>query len=147
MRLRSFLAGVATVAIVIGLFLSNRASAQSSTPTGDAAVNALIAEVRALRADMQAAFRSQLRAQMLLGRVQMQESRLVYFDKQRLDAANAAGSQTQIVESMQAQLGTDDGCGGLNIREQDRRDCEADLTMRRKQLASQANRAQQLRSQ
>lgn len=148
MPARVTLAGVGAVAFIIGATLTGHLSAQSSAATGDAAVNALIAEVRALRAEMQAASRNQLRAQMLLGRVQMQEQRLVYLDKQRLEAVNAAAAQAQVVAGDRAQLPPpgSDPCNGVTP-ERERRECELNVIIRRRQLAVQETREQQLRAQ
>jgi hypothetical protein len=48
---------------------------------------ALLAEVRALRADLAEASRNSLRAQLLVARVQLQEQRIIYFDRRRAEAA------------------------------------------------------------
>ena len=115
---------------------------------GDAAVAALVAEIRALRADLAAASRNQLRAQLLLGRVQMQEQRLAYIDKQRADTATAVMVQAQMTSMMRFQggAGNANGCAGMPSPEA-RRECELEVTMQKQRLAEQESREQQLRTQ
>jgi hypothetical protein len=146
--------GAAVLLLVGALTTSARVQAQAPaaprTDTGDAAVAALVTEVRALRADLQAASRNQLRAQMLLGRVQMQEQRLAYLDKQRADAANAVAIQEQMVGPMRSRFGppVTNPCGGVPAAQpEQKRDCEANLTVMRQQLEAQESREQQLRAQ
>src|SRR4051812_28569347 len=115
-RVRLMVAAATLAVVIVALLTRTTVAAQQPAArpdSGDAAVAALVAEVRALRADMAASARNQLRAQMLLGRVQMQEQRLAYLDKQRLDAANAAALQTQIVAPMRAQFGQPNPCAGV----------------------------------
>ena len=143
---------LATLALMFALgFLTNRDRLQAqSSPAlgGDGAVAALVTEVRALRADLAAASRNQLRAQMLLGRVQMQEQRLAYLDKQRSDIAAYAAAQAQMTSGLRNQVeGFKAGqCAGLPSPEQ-RRDCEAQGAMLARQLAEHDTRDQQLRAQ
>ena len=116
---------LATLALMFALgFLTNRDRLQAqSSPAlgGDGAVAALVTEVRALRADLAAASRNQLRAQMLLGRVQMQEQRLAYLDKQRSDIAAYAAAQAQMTSGLRNQVeGFKAGqCAGLPSPEQE----------------------------
>jgi hypothetical protein len=148
-RSRIVLAMLAVMLGVAILLARNAVHAQSSTraETGDAAVSALVAEVRALRADLSAASRSQLRAQMLLGRVQMQEQRLAYLDKQRSDAAAQTAMLAQMTSAMgnQVQGFGAGGCGNMPSAEA-RRDCELQGAMLRRQLEEQEKRAEQLRA-
>jgi hypothetical protein len=124
------------------------AQAPARAESSDAAVAALVSEVRALRADMAAASRNQLRAQLLLGRVQMQEQRLAYLDKQRSDAAAAIMMQSQMTSALRGPFGAradSDGCSKLPSVDA-RNDCEANVTMMRRQLAEQEAREQQLKA-
>ena len=134
-------AGVAAAPAVL-------AQSPARADTGDAAVAALVSEVRALRADMAAASRSQLRAQLLLGRVQMQEQRLAYLDKQRADVATALMVQGQMTSALRGGAGnlTGNPCGNMPTAEQ-RRDCESNVEVMRRQLSEQEAREQQLRTQ
>ena len=141
-----FLAGLIAVAAASAPTLL--AEPQARSDGGDAAVTALVAELRALRADLAAASRNQLRAQMLLGRVQMQEQRLAYLDKQRSDAAGQVAALGQISSGLRNQArGLDtNGCSNAPNAET-RRDCESMATMLKQQLADQDAREQLLRAQ
>ena len=133
-------AGVAAAPAVL-------AQSPARADIGDAAVAALVSEVRALRADMAAASRNQLRAQLLLGRVQMQEQRLAYLDKQRAEVTNMIMVQGQMTSALRGGPGNQTGnpCGNMPTAEQ-RRDCEANVAQMRRQLAEQEAREQQLRA-
>lgn len=147
-RSRIALAGLALV-IVGGLLVTrNTVHAQSAArpDAGDAAVTALVTEVRALRTDLAAASRNQLRAQMLLGRVQMQEQRLAYLDKQRADTAAMLAVQSQMASAFNQGATDASGCAGMPSAEA-RRDCEANVTQMRRRLADQQAREEQLRAQ
>jgi hypothetical protein len=142
---------VATLALVLafGILAARNAlhaQAAARADTGEAAVAALVSEVRSLRTDLATASRNQLRAQMLLGRVQMQEQRLAYLDKQRADTAAMLAVQSQMASAFN-QGGTDsNACAGMPSAEA-RRDCEANVTQMRRRLADQQAREDQLRSQ
>jgi Tfp pilus assembly protein PilO len=79
---------VVTVAAV--LMVVAMASAQTSrqaASTDTAAVEALTAEIRALRAELAESARTGLRLQSLTARIQAQEQRIIYLDRQRGEAA------------------------------------------------------------
>lgn len=143
---RFTLAGLVLCALVAA---AAAVRAQAPATTGDAAVAALIAEVRALRADMAAASRNQLRAQMLLGRVQMQEQRIAYLDKQRADVVAAASVQQQMTAQMRSTFGlSNNPCAGIPATQaEQKRDCEANAGAMRKQLEAFDAREQELRTQ
>ena len=142
---------LATLAVILALgLLTNRTllRAQSARADGsDAAVAALVSEVRALRADLAAASRNQLRAQMLLGRVQMQEQRLAYLDKQRSDSAEYAAVQAQMTSALRSRV-QDLEAGGCNKMpsSEARRECDAQRGALARQLAEQEARDEQLRA-
>jgi hypothetical protein len=140
---------IAAAALVTRTPLHAQAPAAARGDASDAAVNALVTEVRALRADMQAASRNQLRAQMLLGRVQMQEQRLAYLDKQRADASNAAALQEQmLVPLLRFAPSAGDLCASTPATPaEQKRDCENNVRGMRQQLDAQQSRVQQLRAQ
>ena len=141
---------VVPVAVVVTIVMMRgfvHAQSPMRADGGDATVAALVTEIRALRADLAASSRNQLRAQMLLGRVQMQEQRLAYLDKQRSEAAAQAAAVAQMTSMLRNQVnGFKEGaCAGLPSAEA-RRDCETQGAMFAKQLEEQDAREQQLRS-
>ena len=146
---RSVLSVVVVVGVVLSLVLRIPLEAQSPAraDTGDAAVAALVAEVRALRADMAAASRNQLRAQLLLGRVQMQEQRLAYIDKQRSETSAMIGIQEQMSSGLRSQVqGMQNGACSALPNAAAQRDCEANAASVRRQLADQQAREEQMRA-
>jgi hypothetical protein len=137
------------LASILAMQVGRQVAAATRADSGDVAVAALVAEVRALRADLAAASRNQLRAQMLPGRVQMQEQRLAYLDKQRADTAAAAMAQSQMMSMFQSSMppGDTSPCDAVPGGQDAKRECEANFTARRRQLADQETRVQQLRQQ
>ena len=144
----SALALVAVAAMIAGGRgeLLAQAPAAARAETGDAAVTALVAEVRALRTDLAEAARNQLRAQMLMGRVGMQEQRLAYLDKQRSDVITQLAVQAQMTSGIRGQVQNADAGGCNGVPAEQRRDCESMATMLKRQLADQDAREQQLRT-
>jgi len=144
--------GVVGVVVITAITWAGRSPllAQAATTradTGDAAVAALVAEIRGLRADLATASRNQLRAQLLLGRVQMQEQRLAYLDKQRADTAAALMAQTQMSSMLKLSGLADATSGCANMPSPDaRRECEANFAMRKQQATEQERREQELRN-
>ena len=148
-RWRWIAAGPVFVGVLTGALTAPTVLAQGPSRPAEStdAVAALVAEVRALRADLAAASRNQLRAQLLLGRVQMQEQRLAYLDKQRMDAAAGIAIQAQLTSGLRNQVGDRaDPCANMPNAEQ-RRDCEQNFVMLRRQLTDQEAREAQLRTQ
>jgi hypothetical protein len=152
---KAVVTGIVGVAVLLGV-AGVRARAQAPTPDprgsgSDQAVAALVAEVRALRADLAAAGRAQLRAQLLLGRVQMQEQRIAYLDKQRNDTAAALMALGQMTSMLRLGMppAGQDACEGApaGANATARRECEAMVAQRKQQLAEQDAREQQLRTQ
>jgi hypothetical protein len=138
--------------VVVGMCVGTRGELLAQAPAGartdgDAAVAALVAEVRALRTELAAASRNQLRAQMLMGRVGLQEQRLAYLDKQRTDTASQVALQAQLTAGLRAQVQAFEsgGCNAMPVEA--RRDCQANAATLKQQLAQQDAREQQLRSQ
>jgi len=147
MILGGFALMVATMAIGARATGHAQSTASAKPETGDAAVAALVAEVRSLRADLAAASRNQLRAQLLLGRVQMQEQRLAYLDKQRSDAGAQLMIQAQITSGLRGRMQGVEAGGCSGVPAEQRRDCEANAGVVKRQLAEQESREQQLRAQ
>ena len=126
--------------------LAQAPAAQRPAAT-DAAVTALVAEVRALRADLAEATQRSMRAQLLLGRLQMQEQRVAYLDRQRAEIAARVLEATRATAGMAAQIEqADNGCGTPSTAEQ-RRECEQMAMQFKRQFGTQQAFEQQLRSQ
>jgi hypothetical protein len=114
----------------------------------DAAVAALVGELRALRNDLAQSSQRSMRAQLLLGRLQMQEQRLAYLDRQRSETAGRALEASRATAGIAAQVEQFNrgGCDTTPNAEQ-RRDCELLVTQFKRQLGTQQAFEQQLRAQ
>jgi hypothetical protein len=119
------------------------ADAQAPRTDSEVAVTALVTEVRALRADLAVAAQRTLRTQILLGRVQMQEQRIAYLDRQRVDVSAKVMEASQGTAALK--LRADQNCQSLQA--EIGRQCE----LNRKELLTQVelaqNREQLLRNQ
>jgi hypothetical protein len=87
------------------------AEAQSQRAASPDTSTALLEEVRALRAELAQLSRTSLRMQLLMARVQLQEQRIVYFDRQRAElhsqvtaAAERAAAAAMDIERTQEQI-------------------------------------------
>ena len=69
---------------------------------------ALLAEVRALRADLAQANQAGVRAQLLMARVQLQEQRIMYFDRRRADLATRTAEAAEKTRQKVAELAGDE---------------------------------------
>src|SRR5688500_18826084 len=82
---------IALVMLLGGALFTGAAGAQAparAPAAGDAAMAVLVAEIRALRAEMAEAARASLRSQLLVARLQLQEQRLMHLDSQRANVAS-----------------------------------------------------------
>ena len=76
------------------LWAQQKPTPQPATTTTN--VNAeLLAELRGLRADMAQASQTGVRAQLLMARVQLQEQRVMYFDRRRAELATRTADATE----------------------------------------------------
>lgn len=142
----SGLAVMAVLGVVVGSWSSfGEARAQSSARNGETgAVDALVVEVRALRAELAAATQRSLRSQMLLGRLQMQEQRIAHLDRQRADASAKALDAAQASSQMLIPSGSDT-CSAVSADA--RRDCEFSVKEMSRQAGILRSREEQLKAQ
>ena len=131
--------------IIVGPLLVS-VLAQSPRPAESDAIQALVAELRAVRVDLADAAQRSLRFQLLLARLQLQEQRLGHLDRQRADVTKQL-LEAQTVATMFApqfeQL--EKGCKTAPPEERDA--CESQLATMSVTLTSQRAREQQLRQQ
>jgi hypothetical protein len=100
--------GMACVALAPDSKLSAQQRPAPEQPRTD--VNAaLLAEVRALRADLAQSNQASLRAQLLVARVQLQEQRIMYFDRRRADLATRTAEAAEKTRDASAELQTVEG--------------------------------------
>jgi peptidoglycan hydrolase CwlO-like protein len=86
---------VLVVAMVTFAAAMQTAAAQSQRGTSPDPSTALLEEVRALRAELAQLSRTSLRMQLLVARVQLQEQRIQYFDKQRVEIQSKLTAATE----------------------------------------------------
>jgi small-conductance mechanosensitive channel len=96
----------AAVALVVGLG-AGAASAQSATPAApnrDVMADVL-AELRALRSELRQASEAGIKAQLLVGRLQLQEQRIGGLSKQLADTQQQLSDSEKASAALKAQLG------------------------------------------
>ena len=95
-----------SAALIVAVICGRLAlSAQTPAPsTANDAVAALTAEVRALRADLTQLATASVRSQLLVTRVQLQEQRLIYLDRQRTEVAAKLVDAQKVGATFAAQL-------------------------------------------
>jgi hypothetical protein len=104
---------ILTVLVIATLTLAAAmpADAQSQRAASPDPSTSLLEEVRALRAELTELTRTSLRMQLLMARVQLQEQRMLYFDRQRVElhgqltAATARAADAAMdIERLQNQI-------------------------------------------
>ena len=131
------------VAVMLGvgaLALAGAASGQAHRP--DATLDELVVEVQALRAEMNQAAAASIRAQLLVGRLQMEDQRIagVVRDLEAVQGDLAAGAQTRTDAAARLKTLEDTVLGATNdVRE----DAEKQLAAG-KAAAQQADRRLQM---
>jgi hypothetical protein len=78
---------VTMAAVLMVVAMASAQTSRQAASTDTAAVEALTAEIRALRAELAESARTGLRLQSLTARIQAQEQRIIYLDRQRGEAA------------------------------------------------------------
>ena len=100
---------MAAVVVCVVLARDSMVSAQQRPALEQARTDvnaALLAEVRALRADLAQSNQASLRAQLLVARVQLQEQRIIYFDRRRADLTARAAEAAEKTRDASAELQT-----------------------------------------
>ena len=122
-------------------------SAQGTRPVDSSdAIAALVAELRAVRAELVEASQRTLRFQLLLARLQLQEQRIGHLDRQRAEVTKAlmdTGTMTAMFTSQFEQM--ERGCEAATGEE--RKACESQLTTMKTTATTHQAREQQLRMQ
>jgi hypothetical protein len=78
---------VTLAALLMVVAIASAQTSRQAAPSDSAAVEALTAEIRALRAELGETARAGLRLQLLTARIQAQEQRIIYLDRQRAEAS------------------------------------------------------------
>ena len=106
-KVKALLAMMAAGIVCIVMARESMLSAQQRPAPDQSRVDvsaALLAEVRALRADLAQANQAGVRAQLLTARVQLQEQRVMYFDRRRADLATRTAEAAEKARQATAEL-------------------------------------------
>ena len=129
------------LAVVVGMIgITAVLAAQGSSPS-EGTPPALVAELRALRADLNRIAGSSIRTQLLVGRLQLQEQRIVAVSSQIAAVQKDAGELSHSRAAMEAQV--ENMTRAATPQEQ--QEAERALTYFRPQLTALRQREQQLR--
>ena len=130
-----------TAVLMVVAMASAQTPRQAVTDTG--AVEALTVEIRALRAELAESARTSLRLQLLTARVQAQEQRIIYLDRQRVEAAARRANIEQARNETAAQT-QQFNAGALSaVPIEQRRDVEFVIAEAKRRLAEQDRLLQQ----
>jgi hypothetical protein len=123
-------------------------SAQSTPPAdaSEAAIAALVSELRAIRVELSETSQRSLRFQLLLARLQLQEQRIVNLDRQRAEVLKTLMDTTTVSAMFTSQF-EQLARGCQRASGDDQKECEAQLVTMKATTATHQAREQQLRSQ
>ena len=110
-NVKALLAMIAAASVCMVMARESMLSAQQRPAPDQSRVDvsaALLAEVRALRADLAQANQAAVRAQLLTARVQLQEQRVMYFDRRRADLATRTAEAAEKSRQAAAELTADE---------------------------------------
>ena len=128
-------------ALAVGTGVVLRAQGQAPAATANDAVAALVAEVRALRADLSQVAAASMRSQLLVTRIQLQEQRLMHLDRQRTEGAAKLAETEKMRTMFAAQIKALEN-PGADVSAAQRRDIENVIGGMRAQLqTAQASEA------
>ena len=96
----------AVVGVVAGATLATVLTAQSSSAPPVASTDAVVAEIKALRADLNQRLDASIRAQLLVARLQVQEQRVSTLSRQIADIQQQLQNSQQARSPLEAQLKT-----------------------------------------
>ena len=133
MRYAKVVVTLTAVLMVVGMASAQTSRQTASTDT--AAVEALTAEIRALRTELAESARTGLRLQLLTARIQAQEQRIIYLDRQRTDAAARRVNIEQVRNETAAQTQQFSASALAAVPVDQRRDFEFVMAEAKRRLA------------
>lgn len=140
----------ACVLVVALLLIADLASAQTARPAASApetdAIAVLTREIRALRQEIAEATRASLKLQLLTARIQAQEQRIIYLDRQRAEAVTRRLNAEEKRNDIAAQV---ERFGGdlSKVPAEQRRDMEGMIPMFKQQLVAQDSLVAQMQTE
>jgi seryl-tRNA synthetase len=134
---------VTLAAVLMVVAMASAQTSRQAATTDTAVVEALTAEIRALRAELAESARTGLRLQLLTARIQAQEQRIIYLDRQRGEAVTRRVNLEQVRNEVAAQVRRF-GASELSALPNDqRRDVEFAVADAKRRLADQDRQLQQ----
>ena len=134
---------VTLAAVLMVVAMASAQTSRQAATTDTAVVEALTAEIRALRAELAESARTGLRLQLLTARIQAQEQRIIYLDRQRGEAVTRRVNLEQLRNEVAAQVRRF-GASELSALPNDqRRDVELAMADTKRRLADQDRLLQQ----
>jgi chromosome segregation ATPase len=145
-------AALAGATLTPALFAQANDPAPRASATGDAAIAALVTELRAIRQELANAARASARTQLLLARLQLQEQRIMHLDRQRAEVSakvrEAERAVTQTMMGFQAMGGrVDERPGASAEQREEQRQMAMMLETMKVQIAQQQAAEQSLRAE
>jgi hypothetical protein len=141
MRHAKVVVTLAAVLMVVAMASAQAPRQPASTET--AVVEALTAEIRALRAELAESARTGLRLQLLTARIQAQEQRIIYLDRQRAEAAARRVNMEQLRNDVVAQQRSFSATELSALPNDQRRDFEFMMADAKRRLADRDRLLQQ----
>ena len=134
---------ITLTAVLVMVVMTSAQTPRQAISTDTAAVQALTTEIRALRADLAESARASLRLQLLTARIQAQEQRIIYLDRQRGEAATRRVNMEQARNEVAAQTRRFSATELSALPNDQRRDFEGALADAKRRLADQDRLLQQ----
>lgn len=133
--------------VVVLLAVTIPAFAQTAKPAAESDTAVLTREIRALRQDLAETARATLKLQLMTARIQAQEQRIIYLDRQRAEAATRRSGAEQERNEIAAEIQTLTGQDLSKLTTAHRRDVEWTLARFKQQLATQDTLVVQLQTE
>jgi hypothetical protein len=134
---------ITLTAVLMVVAMTSAQTPRQAVSTDTAAVQALTTEIRALRAELAESARTSLRLQLLTVRIQAQEQRIIYLDRQRGEAATRRVNIEQARNDLAAQAQRFSATELSALPNDQRRDFEGVMAEAKRQLAGQERLLQQ----
>jgi hypothetical protein len=134
---------VTLTAVLMLVVITSAQTPRQAVSTDTAAVQALTTEIRALRTELAESARTSLRLQLLTARIQAQEQRIIYLDRQRGEAATRRVNLEQARNEVAAQTRRFSATELSALPNDERREFEAVMSDAKRRLADQDRLLQQ----
>jgi chromosome segregation ATPase len=134
---------VTLAAVLLVVAMTSAQTPRQPASTDAAAVQALTTEIRALRAELAESARTSLRLRLLTARIQAQEQRIIYLDRQRGEAATRRVNVEQGRNELAAQTQRFSATELSALPADQRRELEGVMAEVKRQLAGQDRLLQQ----